>query len=69
MNHFKYRDNVLHCEEVPVQEIAAQIGTPFYLYSHATLTRHFQVFNEARIFCDEVTFDAFEAWWETQTDA
>ena len=47
MNHFKYRDNVLHCEEVPVQEIAAQIGTPFYLYSHATLTRHFQVFNEA----------------------
>jgi len=47
MHHFKYRENVLHCEEVPVQEIAAQIGTPFYLYSHATLKRHFQVFNEA----------------------
>jgi diaminopimelate decarboxylase len=47
MHHFKYRDNVLYCEQVPVQEIAAQIGTPFYLYSHATLTRHFQAFNEA----------------------
>jgi len=47
MHHFKYHDNVLYCEEVPVQEIAAQIGTPFYLYSHATLKRHFQAFNEA----------------------
>ena len=47
MHHFKYRDNVLYCEDVPVQEIAAKIGTPFYLYSHATLKRHFQVFSEA----------------------
>jgi diaminopimelate decarboxylase len=47
MHHFKYRDNALHCEDVPVKEIAAQIGTPFYLYSHATLKRHFQVFSEA----------------------
>jgi diaminopimelate decarboxylase len=47
MHHFKYRDNTLHCEDVPVKEIAAQIGTPFYLYSHATLKRHFQVFSEA----------------------
>ncbi len=47
MHHFKYHDNVLYCEQVPVQEIAAQVGTPFYLYSHGTLTRHFQVFNEA----------------------
>ena len=47
MHHFKYRDNVLYCEDVPVQEIAAKIGTPFYLYSHATLKRHFRVFSEA----------------------
>ena len=47
MHHFKYRDNGLYCEDVPVQEIAAQVGTPFYLYSHATLKRHYQVFNEA----------------------
>ena len=47
MHHFKYHDNVLYCEDVPVQDIAAQIGTPFYLYSHATLKRHFQVFNAA----------------------
>jgi len=47
MNHFKYRENALYCEDVPVKEIAARIGTPFYLYSHATLKRHFEVFSEA----------------------
>ena len=47
MHHFKYRDNGLYCEDVPVLEIAAQVGTPFYLYSHATLKRHYRVFNEA----------------------
>ena len=47
MNHFKYRDNVLYCEDIAIQEIAAKIGTPFYLYSHATLKRHFRVFSEA----------------------
>ncbi len=47
MHHFKYRESVLYCEDVPVQDIAAKIGTPFYLYSHATLTRHFQAFSEA----------------------
>jgi len=47
MHHFKYRDNVLCCEDVSIQEISAKIGTPFYLYSYATLKRHFQVFNAA----------------------
>ena len=47
MHHFKYRDHVLYCEDVSVQEISAKIGTPFYLYSYATLKRHFQVFNAA----------------------
>jgi diaminopimelate decarboxylase len=47
MHHFKYRDNILFCEDVPVKEIADEIGTPFYLYSHATLKRHFQAFSTA----------------------
>jgi len=47
MHHFKYRDNALFCEDVPVKHIADKIGTPFYLYSHATLTRHFQAFSKA----------------------
>lgn len=47
MHHFKYRDNVLYCENISLQEISAKIGTPFYLYSYATLNRHFQVFNAA----------------------
>jgi diaminopimelate decarboxylase len=47
MHHFTYREDELYCEDVAVQKIAAEIGTPFYLYSHATLTRHFKAFNEA----------------------
>jgi diaminopimelate decarboxylase len=47
MHHFQYRDDVLHCEEVPLPTIAREVGTPFYCYSHATLTRHFRVFDEA----------------------
>jgi diaminopimelate decarboxylase len=47
MHYFKYRDNELCCEDVPVKEIAASVGTPFYLYSYATLKRHFQAFDNA----------------------
>ncbi|MCP4624855.1 MAG: diaminopimelate decarboxylase [bacterium] len=47
MHHFKYRENILHCEDVAVIDIADKIGTPFYLYSHATLKRHFQAFRTA----------------------
>ncbi len=47
MHHFTYRDNELYCEDVPVRLIAESIGTPFYLYSHATLKRHFLIFNDA----------------------
>ncbi|WP_172298711.1 diaminopimelate decarboxylase [Pseudoruegeria sp. HB172150] len=46
MDHFLYRNGVLHAEDVPVPEIAAAVGTPFYLYSTATLTRHFRLFDE-----------------------
>ncbi|MGD2272735.1 MAG: diaminopimelate decarboxylase [Desulfobacterales bacterium] len=47
MHHFEYRDNELCCEEVPIPKIAETVGTPFYLYSHATLTRHFTAFDQA----------------------
>ncbi|MBU2623469.1 MAG: diaminopimelate decarboxylase [Proteobacteria bacterium] len=47
MNHFIYRDNELYCENVPVRKITEKIGTPLYIYSHATLKRHFRVFSDA----------------------
>jgi len=47
MNYFNYKNNDLYCEEVPLGEIAHEIGTPFYLYSTRTLKRHFQAFTEA----------------------
>jgi diaminopimelate decarboxylase len=47
VNHFSYRDGVLHAEDVPVPEIAGSIGTPFYCYSTATLARHYTVFADA----------------------
>jgi diaminopimelate decarboxylase len=47
MHHFHYRGDDLYCEEVPLARIAAEVGTPVYVYSRATLTRHFQVFDQA----------------------
>lgn len=47
MHHFQYRDNEMFCEDVPVSKIAGEVGTPFYVYSHATLVRHFRAFDNA----------------------
>jgi diaminopimelate decarboxylase len=47
MNYFNYQDDTLFCEEVPVEKIAREVGTPFYLYSHRTLLHHFRVFDAA----------------------
>ena len=47
MNHFHYRQGRLLVEEVAIETIAASVGTPFYCYSTATLTRHFTVFQDA----------------------
>jgi diaminopimelate decarboxylase len=44
MHHFAYRDGVLHAESVNLTGLAEAVGTPFYCYSTATLTRHYQVF-------------------------
>ena len=47
MHHFHYQNGELYCEQVPVSRIAAKMGTPFYLYSSATLSHHYQVFDAA----------------------
>ena len=47
MDHFLYRNGQLHAEDVPLADIAASVGTPFYCYSTATLTRHYHLFTEA----------------------
>ena len=47
MNHFDYRNGVLHAEAVNLAELASRVGTPFYCYSTATLERHFRVFTDA----------------------
>jgi diaminopimelate decarboxylase len=47
VNHFQYRNGVMHAEDVPLPDIARQVGTPFYCYSTATLVRHFRVFQGA----------------------
>src|SRR2546425_1065770 len=44
MHHFAYRAGVLHAEDVALDRLAAEVGTPFYCYSTATLTRHYKVF-------------------------
>jgi diaminopimelate decarboxylase len=47
MDHFLYRNGTLHAEDVAIPDIAASVGTPFYVYSTATLTRHYHLFTEA----------------------
>jgi diaminopimelate decarboxylase len=47
MHHFHYRDGILHAEDVSVAQLAAEVGTPFYCYSTATLRRHFHVLQSA----------------------
>ncbi len=47
MDHFQYQGGILHAEGVAIPEIAATVGSPFYVYSTATLTRHYQLFTEA----------------------
>ena len=47
MDHFGYRQDRLYAEEVPLSAIAERVGTPCYVYSRATLERHYRVFDEA----------------------
>ncbi len=47
MHHFKYNKKELFCERTPLSRIAKEVGTPFYVYSHATLLHHFKAFDGA----------------------
>ena len=47
MHHFHHRDRQMYAEEVPVLRIAEEVGTPFYLYSHATLMQHYRAMDQA----------------------
>ncbi|PSL20199.1 diaminopimelate decarboxylase [Shimia abyssi] len=61
MDHFLYRDGALYAEDVPISEIAAAVGTPFYCYSTATLERHFRLFDEALEGVDHLVCYAMKA--------
>jgi diaminopimelate decarboxylase len=61
MDHFTYRGGILHAEDVALPEIAAVVGTPVYVYSTATLTRHYRVFEEALAGLDHVICYAMKA--------
>ena len=47
MDDFRYQDGALYCEDVQLAKVAEEVGTPFYAYSHNTLARHFEVFDNA----------------------
>src|SRR5947209_14313895 len=47
MHYFEYRSGELYCEEVPLRQIAADVGTPAYIYSEQTLRRHVRIFDQA----------------------
>ena len=61
MNHFEYRNGVLHAENVSLPEIAKAVGTPFYVYSRATIERHFRVFHDAFADMDTLVTYALKA--------
>ena len=61
MNHFVSKNGELFCEQVAVADIAREVGTPFYLYSKATLTRHFQAFDSAFAGIEHLTCFAVKA--------
>jgi diaminopimelate decarboxylase len=61
LNHFEYRGGALHAENVPVADIAAKVGTPFYCYSTATLTRHYKVFADSLAGLDALVCYAMKA--------
>ncbi len=61
MDHFLYKGGILHAEDVMLSDIAATVGTPFYVYSTATLQRHFRLFDEALEGADHLVCYAMKA--------
>ena len=61
MHYFSYRDNQLFAEDVSIKDIVERVGTPVYVYSAATLRRHFRVFDEAFAGTDHLICYAMKA--------
>lgn len=61
MDHFLYQNGTLYAEDVAINDIAAAVGTPFYVYSTATLKRHFQLFDDALAGTDHLVCYAMKA--------
>lgn len=61
MDYFNYRDGKLYAEDVALSEIISTVGTPFYCYSTATFSRHYQVFAEGFSTCDSLICYAVKA--------
>jgi diaminopimelate decarboxylase len=61
VDHFEYRGGELHAEDVPLADIARRHGTPTYVYSRATLTRHYRAFDQALTGADHLVCYAVKA--------
>lgn len=61
MRHFSYKENELYCEEVPVQELTEEFGTPLYVYSRTQLLENFRSLDEPLQGMDHVTCYALKA--------
>ncbi|MBN8938504.1 MAG: diaminopimelate decarboxylase [Rhizobiales bacterium] len=61
MHHFAYRNGVMHAEDVALDRLADEVGTPFYCYATATLERHYRVFTEAFAGLDSLVCYAMKA--------
>ncbi len=61
MHHFNYQNGRLHAENVDLVALAKEVGTPFYCYSTATLTRHYQVFQQSLSGLDSLICFAMKA--------
>ncbi len=61
MHHFNYKGGKMFCENVPLEKIAAEVGTPFYCYSNETLMRHYKVFDDAFAEVDHLVCFAVKA--------
>lgn len=61
MRHFSYRNGELYCEEVPIEKVAQEVGTPFYLYSYGTLIENYRNFENALKKISHLVCYAFKA--------
>ena len=61
MNDFDFSNGEMHCEQVPIEKIAKEVGTPFYCYSNKTITSHFKTFDQAFDWVDHVVCFAVKA--------